>query len=82
MAKNGPNKTVAAFRKRNPFPPSERKPCEFVEWLSLMARAGREFTSMAQAKEEFANRGEPEDREPDYGFNDIDYDHIHSSYGD
>lgn len=53
MGKNGPNKTVAAFRKRNPLPAQAPRVSDFVEWLSVQARAGREFSSMEQAKEEF-----------------------------
>lgn len=53
MGKNGPNKTVAAFRKRCPFPAKPYKPEAFMEWLSDQAKSGVLFKTMQEAQEAF-----------------------------
>jgi len=48
-----PNKTVAKFRQRNPFPARERRADAFTDWLAEQANKGARFDTIEQAREAF-----------------------------
>lgn len=53
MGKNGPNKTVAAFRRRNPFAAPLLPPDAFTEWVANQARNGQRFKTLEEAHAAF-----------------------------
>lgn len=48
-----PNKTVAAFRRKNPFPLKESKPTPFVDWVLAQANKGVSYATIADAEKDF-----------------------------
>lgn len=66
MSCNGPNKTVAAARKRmGGFPPKPANPARdprrdpFMAWVFDQARAGASFANEAEARAAFEAAGSP-----------------------